>query len=163
MGDTKKPYIMGIDPGIHGALACIDPRMNQVVALNDVPVVPDGPNGRNIVDTATLSLQLHVLSNDIEFCMIEDVHSMPRDGHVGAFSFGKTTGILIGMVSALLIPIHYVPPAVWKGCFGLGRDKNESREMATKRYPHSSHLWKRKKDSDRAEAVLIADFGRRFY
>lgn len=163
MGIEKKPYILGIDPGITGAVACIDPNMEKVVSLWDVPTLADGPTGRKIVDVTTLALQFGALITDCEFCIIEDVHSMPRDGHVGAFSFGKTTGILIGMVSALMVPIYYTPPAVWKGCFGLSSNKDESRALASKKYPHSSHLWLKKKHDGRAEAVLLADFGKRFY
>lgn len=102
-------------------------------------------------------------ASEIELAVIEDVHSSPRDGHVGAFSFGKTTGILIGTLATLLIPTFFTPPQVWKNCFGLSKNKDDSFRLATKKFPDSSHLWTRKKDDGRAEAVLLADFGRRFY
>lgn len=140
----------------------IDPKHSNVIALWDVPTVK-GIGDRKQVDTVRLSLMLDAYSKDVELAVIEDVHSSPHDGHVGAFSFGKTTGILIGVVATLLIPTFFTPPAVWKNCFGLSKNKSDSFSLATKKFPGSAHLWTRKKDDGRAEAVLLADFGRRFY
>lgn len=164
--EMKKPYILGIDPGLHGALAVINPEMGQSGLVNvwDTPLYSTPQHNTKVkIDTPKLALQLGAVIMDCEFCIIEEVWSLPRDGHVGAFSFGQSFGILIGMVSALMVPIMFTPPAVWKSTFGLSSDKNASRAKASALYPFNTHLWNLKKHDGRAEAVLLAEFGKRFY
>jgi len=99
----------------------------------------------------------------VEIAIIEDVHAMPGQGVTSMFGFGVSKGLVIGMLHAFKCPVFTVPPAVWKGVYGLSSNKDASRALASKKFPNSSYLWTRKKDDGRAEALLLADFGRRFY
>ena len=157
-----KKYILGVDPGLSGALAIIDPLANSIIDVTDTPVVPSGIGNRKMINVQELTFHLDRFSNDILFSVIEEVHSTPNDGPVGAFSFGKSFGIVIGIVGAFRIPIFFTPPSVWKNCMGLSTNKGDSRKLAGDKYPKSRFLFERKKDDGRAESVLIADFGRRF-
>jgi crossover junction endodeoxyribonuclease RuvC len=157
-----KNFILGVDPGLSGALALLNPRTNELKCVWDVPTILSGVGNRRQVDVSSLALKLGSYSEEIAFCVMEDVHSTPNDGPVGAFAFGKSTGILIGVVGSMLIPIYFSPPSVWKNCFGLSSDKNKSRELAIKKYPTQAEMFKRKKDDGRAEAALLAEFGKRF-
>lgn len=132
------------------------------MALWDVPT-KEGVKSRKQVDPVKLALLIGSYADEIELAMIEDVHSSPNDGHVGAFSFGKTTGILVGSIAAFMIPTFFTPPTVWKYCFGLSKNKEDSFRLASKKFPEASHFWTRKKDDGRAEAVLLAEFGLQFY
>ncbi len=163
---AKRPYIMAHDPGLGGAFAVIDPIMCQIVSLWDMPTyeeINSKGSKKKKVDLGQLAIQINAVIHDCEFCVIEDVHSMPHDGVASAFKFGQVSGISIGMISANLCGIKFVSPMAWKSVMNLGRDKELSRVEATKRYPFSAHLWNRTKDHGRAEAVLLADFGKRFY
>lgn len=152
-----------MDPGLSGALAVYCPGDNKIVEIFDVPVVPSGVKNRNTVNVSSLALSLGSVADEIAFVVFEDVHSTPNDGPVGAFAFGKSTGIVIGMIGAFMIPVFFTPPSVWKNVMGLSRNKDESRALATKKFPLSSHLWQKKEHDGRAEAALLAYFGKRFW
>lgn len=159
----KKSYILGIDPGINGALALLHIPTNQLAHVIDIPIIASGVKDRKTININALTLVLSDWADDIQFCVFEDVHSQPRDGAVGAFSFGKVCGILLGVCGSLMIPVYPVPPQVWKGVFGLSSDKDESRYLASRKFPESKDMWKLKKHDGRAEAALLAEFGKRFY
>lgn len=163
MAGEKKRYILGVDPGIKGALALLDVKNKVLTHVFDLPTTPTGIKSRLTIDGAKLSLLVSEFCNDIEFCIFEDVHSSPNDGVVGAFSFGKSTGILLGVLQSYLLPIIPVAPSVWKNVFGLSSNKDESRHMASRKYPAFKEKWNLKKHDGRAEAALLADFGKRFY
>lgn len=154
---------MGVDPGVSGAIALIDPMRGLVVDVFDFPKTIWGSRHRPIIDAANLALKLGDLVDDVAFAVVEDVHAMPGQGVTSMFGFGVSKGLILGMLSMGLVPVVHVRPAVWKGAFGLNRDKNASIELATKKYPDAVNFWLRKKDDGRAEAVLLADFGKRFY
>jgi crossover junction endodeoxyribonuclease RuvC len=85
---------------------------------------------------------------------------MPRDGHVGAFSFGRSYGIIETALAAAQIPFRTVRPQVWKKAMGVLADKDQARQMATQLIPSGAEFWPLKKHDGRAEAALIAQYGR---
>ena len=151
----KDRLIVGVDPGLHGAFAVIDAYSGDLVAVEDMPVI-----GRH-VNSAQVAALLHGWST-IGDCrvVLEDVHSFPTDGHVGAFSFGRSKGVVEGCVGSAHMPIALVSPARWKRDSGLRADKDASRQLATNTWPTWSDAFKRKKDDGRAEAALLALWGR---
>lgn len=171
---ARKRYI-GIDPGVTGALACIevcdeDPTFLDVEVV-DMPtkVVQVGGKNRNRVDAEELRLQVEAWEEDCVRVVIEEVQAIGktatgqrRDGVVGAFSFGYAAGLTEGVVRSMYIPIFFTRPQQWKRAVGLpyGADKEASRELASTRYPEFASAWSRKKDHGRAEAVLLAHFNR---
>ena len=98
---------------------------------------------------------------DLAVAWVEDVHSMPGQGVASTFKFGRSVGVVEGALSALGIPIRWVSPAKWKKAMGLPADKGAARRRAIELWPDHAHLFARVKDDGRAEAALIAEYGRR--
>ena len=90
--------------------------------------------------------------------VIEQVSAMPGQGVTSMFNFGQSFGILKGICSAMQLPMYFVRPSKWKKYFGLIKsEKDASRTRAIEMFPYfSSHL--SKKDSNKADAILIASF-----
>jgi len=150
--------ILGVDPGATGALALIVD--DELVAVEDMPAIDKRVNAANVgrlINDWRALYGLHVAA-------IENVHAMPRDGAVAAFSFGRALGVVEGVVLAAGIPVTWVAPNVWKKAMGLTKRpdetprqaKNRSRQLATDVWPTWGDTFKRVKDADRAEAALIA-------
>jgi hypothetical protein len=147
---------VGIDPGLTGAVATISDGKVSIVDI-------DG-SSFNAID-----LLKGVALNSEVFVCIEKVGSMPKQGVASTFKFGKIYGELIGAVKALGLSIEFEPtPQVWKKFIFNGRhsmlekpeQKDLAREQARKLYPAIADMLKRKKDADRAEAVLLAHYGK---
>lgn len=149
-------WILGIDPGKKGALACVS-ILGTAVCLLDMPETSD--------ELAKFIGAHHVR---IKFAVIEEVSSMTYidasgkrrgQGAKASFTFGYGAGVLEGILKAFQIQIIYVKPATWKMLYGLSSNKDESRVLATKKFPKWTALFLRKKDDGRAEAALLALFG----
>ncbi len=142
--------IMGIDPGISGAIAFYHTVVSRV-AVADMPVV-----GRE-VNAAELARMIRI--NQPDFAVLESVHSMPRDGGASAFSFGRNYGDVRGVIGALGVRLYFVTPQKWKKHFSLTSDKEQSRLRAIRMFPAVAESFKLKKHDGRAEAALIALYG----
>jgi crossover junction endodeoxyribonuclease RuvC len=152
--------ILGIDPGIEGAVALLSPS-GDLIAIHDLPTLPDGPAGRRRVNPALL---VDVLAKTHASCAyVELVNSRPTDGHVSAFSFGVTRGLLEGCLSALAIPVTMIAPPSWKRTIGLAPGKENakalSRSEAIRRWPAQAALFARVRDNGRSDAALIGIAG----
>ena len=146
--------IMGIDPGISGAVAFYFPDQRAGISAYDVPIV-----GKEINASALFDL-IHQYAPDL--AVIEIVHSMPKQGVASSFNFGMSYGIAKGVVGSLHIPTINVAPTKWKKHFGLTADKEQARALAISTWPFSEHF-RRKKDNGRAEAALLALYGARIH
>lgn len=142
--------IMGVDPGLSGAMAFYFPSHPELIAAEDVPVA----GGE--IDVATLAQRVRQMAPTS--AMIEHVGAMPGQGVSSTFRFGVVFGAIRGVVSALGIPTCLVAPTRWKKHFRLSRDKDEARALALRLWPTSEHF-SRKKDHGRAEAALLARYG----
>jgi len=145
--------IYGIDPGKSGAWAAIT-HTGKYHTCGDM----------HHTDTYLLTEQIWaemLLSRDGQDCevVVEEVHSMPRDGVRQAFSFGSSYGAIIGIAQRFRSPWHLVRPQAWKRYYGLTADKNDSLELARELWPDAPLT--RKKDNGRAEALLISEYWRR--
>lgn len=139
--------IVGIDPGLTGAIALIDD--GQLLAVWDMPVLAKR------VQTNPLAHHLRECRADV--VVIEDLHAMPR-GAIASFSIGYSMGVAVATVQALSLPLVRMRANEWKKYQGLlGKDKNASRLLATERWPGFCDSFRRVKDDGRAEAALIAD------
>jgi len=91
--------------------------------------------------------------------VIEQVSAMPGQGVTSMFNFGQSYGILKGICSAMRLPMYFVRPAKWKKYFNLiNSEKDASRTRAIEIFPYFSSQLSRKKDSNKADAILIASF-----
>lgn len=141
--------ILGVDPGVSGALAFLFPGDMHVVVM-DVPIV-DGQ-----VDAVSVARTIRAMSPTM--AIVEKVHSMPKQGVASTFKFGMAYGTVLGTIGALMIPLHLVRPPEWKKAFHLGADKEQARAMAIQLWPDEERFSK-KKDHGKAEAALIARYG----
>jgi hypothetical protein len=71
----------------------------------------------------------------LDYATIENVQSTPNDGHVGAFTFGKVTGIAIGIFAGLDIPLASVAPAKWKMQMRVPADKKAAKTPGLELFP----------------------------
>jgi crossover junction endodeoxyribonuclease RuvC len=149
--------IIGIDPGLSGAIAFLD-ESNELI-VEDVPVLPGKTRG-SVVNIPVMCEIMMTHGWDAEHAFIEQVSSMPKQGVATTFKFGETYGAQRAIVEAMHIPVTYVSPSKWKPDMGLNRDKGLSRTRATQLFPSYASLFKRVKDDGRAEAALIAYYGR---
>jgi len=157
------PYCtIGVDPGISGAIAIYDPDLNLVDVI-DFPLIATKRTGRRVVrneiDEHTLADWVEGRNGHTRSAYVEQVSSMPKQGVSSTFRFGMAYGIIRGILTAKKVPYQLVTPRKWKGMMGVGRDKDECRLQASRMFPAQSHLFSRKKDANRAEAVLIAVYG----
>ena len=180
-GKQGGTWYIGVDPGLHGALALVDDVSGRLLACVDMPTVVKSSETRTVkgkdgkpdrrVTSERLMVSPHMLARQIdEWCsaaevagrrivaVIEEVQSMPRDGAVGAFAFGKSAGLIEGVIAAAWIPIEMIRPSVWKKKAGLTADKAVAIRKAQERFPTHVHLFMRKKDDGRAEASILASW-----
>ena len=153
--------IIGIDPGISGAICFFED--GQVKEIIDMPVMADGKkNKRQINGPQTYNEILKRINKfqkkDI-IVIIEQVSAMPGQGVTSMFNFGQSFGVLKGICSAMQLSMFFVRPAKWKKYFGLIKtEKDASRTKVIEIFPYISSELSRKKDSNKADAVLIASF-----
>jgi len=156
--------IIGIDPGQTGAVAVI--LGNGAVHLHDTPTesVKKGKgNKTEYLPSAMADIIADYEKHDIHV-FLESVHSMPGQGVSSTFNFGKGYGIWIGILAALNIPYTLVTPQAWKKVMMLGNsDKDAARGRAQQLFPESSKELSLKKHIGRADALLIAEYGRRMH
>ena len=150
---------VGIDPGLHGAIAMFD-SYTCVLVVHDMPTVPVRVNGkrRNELDMSVLADILSEWPLNVT-AVVERVHSMPAQGVASSFSFGLVYGAIRQALACGQVPTRLVTPQVWKKYFGLGSGKDEARRMAARMFPEQEKLFARKKDDGRAESSLIAMYG----
>ncbi len=145
--------IISIDPGMSGAIALhIDGVLESVADMPVVTVMRGKTQKRQVSaqGLATLIIELKA-----EHAVIEKVAAMPGQGVSSMFSFGRSAGLVEGVLAALMVPITYVQPAVWTRAITRGVGKDASRHRAMELYPSHSEKFSRVKDDGRADAVLI--------
>lgn len=161
-GETNA-MIIGIDPGITGAIYFNAHEERSVV---DMPIMAKTSGKGNQINPYELtSLLVAAMATDPTYdngtCYLESVSAMPGQGVSSVFSFGKSAGIIEGVLAALNIPLVMVTPQRWKKQAKLiGKDKDAARTLAIQLYPELSDRLARKKDIGRADAILIAEFGK---
>ncbi|RYB01415.1 hypothetical protein [Lichenibacterium ramalinae] len=151
--------VIGIDPGLGGALALLTSD-GALVDLDDMPVLADGAAGRRAINAPLLAARVRAWGAGQAFC--ELVGPRPGEGAVGAFGFGRSRGIIEGTLGTLGVPVVMLAPAWWKRRvdIGPGADrKDEARSKAIARWPAMADKFARKRDDGRAEAALIGAAG----
>ncbi len=145
----------GIDPGLTGALAFLNTDTARLEVF-DMPTVKvsTGDSTRTVMQPAKLADLLDKKAPDLS--LVEKVHSTPNDGHVGAFTFGKATGIIYGVLAGLDLPYEEATPGKWKKDLKVPANKEEAVGVASRLFPRCTSIWNLKKHHGRAEAALIA-------
>ena len=151
--------IIGIDPGLSGAIAILEQK--KVKDIYDMPVMPEGKKNKRQLNSAQL---VKLLKDNFDkkeeiSVVVEQVNAMPGQGVTSMFNFGQTFGAIKGVCAALGLPIFFVRPAKWKKHFELiNSSKDASRTKAIEMYPAISDQLSKKKDVNKSDAILIARF-----
>ncbi len=151
--------IIGIDPGLSGAIAILE--NNIVLNIFEIPVMSEGKKNKRQLNSALLvNLLKENINNDEEVVVVvEQVNAMPGQGVTSMFNFGQTFGAIKGICAALELPIYFVRPSKWKKHFELiNSSKDASRTKAIEMYPKLSNQLSKKKDVNKSDAILIARF-----
>ena len=150
--------IIGIDPGLSGAIAILE--NNKVLNVFDMPVMSEGKKNKRQLNSALLSnLIKENIGNAEVAIVVEQVNAMPGQGVTSMFNCGQTFGAIKGICAALELPIFFVRPSKWKKHFDLiNSSKDSSRTKVIEMYPKMSNLLLKKKDVNKSDAILIARF-----
>ena len=151
--------IIGIDPGLSGAIAILED--NKVKELFDMPVMPEGKKNKRQLNSALLVklIKDNIENVDNTVMVVEQVNAMPGQGVTSMFNFGQTFGAIKGICAALGLPIFFVRPAKWKKHFELiNSSKDASRTKAIEMYPSIAEKLSKKKDVNKSDAILIARY-----
>ena len=153
--------IIGIDPGISGAICFFE--NGEVKEVIDMPTMAEGKknkrqiNGRQIFNEISNRINNYDLKNIN--VVVEQVSAMPGQGVTSMFNFGQSFGIIKGICSAMQLPIFFVRPAKWKKHFDLiNSQKDASRTKVIEIFQKISSILSKKKDANKADAILIASF-----
>lgn len=147
---TDTICIMGVDPGLSGAIAFYYPDFPQRISVYDMPSIGkevNCPELRALMD-----------QHKPDLAIVESVHAMPKQGVSSSFNFGLSYGMTRGVIAAFGTPQMLVSPRKWKSFFSLSADKDASRHLAILKWPEAG-MFNRKKDDGRAEAALLALYG----
>ena len=153
--------IIGIDPGISGAICFL--KNGNILDVIDMPTMTDGKKNKKQVNGSQIYNEIKSLINengkDNLKVVVEQVSAMPGQGVTSMFNFGQSFGILKGICAAMQLPIYFVRPAKWKKYFNLiNAEKDASRTSAIEIFPYYTSNLSKKKDSNKADAILIASF-----
>ena len=153
--------IIGIDPGISGSICFL--KDGKIIDVVDMPTMADGKKNKRQVNGSQIYNEflkkIMKEENQNVRVIIEQVSAMPGQGVTSMFNFGQSFGILKGICSAMQLPMYFVRPAKWKKYFGLIKsEKDASRTKAIEMFPYFSSQLSKKKDSNKADAILIASF-----
>ena len=153
--------VIGIDPGITGSICFF--KDGKVVDIIEMPNMAEGKKNKRQVNGAQIyneiSSRIKNFSKEDIKVVIEQVSAMPGQGVTSMFNFGQSFGVLKGICSAMQLPMYFVRPAKWKKYFNLiNSEKDASRTKAIQIFPYISAQLSRKKDANKADAILIASF-----
>ena len=151
--------IIGIDPGISGAISIVENK--KILEVYDMPTMIDGKkNKRQINGAQVTNIIKEVLNGNKEVVVVvEQVNAMPGQGVTSMFNFGQSFGVIKGICSAMQLPIFFVRPVKWKKHFDLIKSqKDASRTKVIEIFPKISSILSKKKDANKADAILIANF-----
>ena len=153
--------IIGIDPGISGAICFF--QNGEIIDVIDMPSMADGKKNKRQINSQQVFNEvseriINIPKKEI-IVVIEQVSAMPGQGVTSMFNFGQSFGVLKGICSAMQLSMYFVRPAKWKKYYGLIKtEKDASRTKVIEIFPYISNKLSKKKDSNKADAILIANF-----
>ncbi len=158
--------IIGIDPGLSGSICFFED--GKILEVIEMPTMIEGKKNKRQVNGSQIYNEIlrRINSSNKENVrvVIEQVSAMPGQGVTSMFNFGQSFGILKGICSAMQLPMYFVRPAKWKKYFGLiNSEKGASRTKAIEMFPYFSSQLSKKKDINKADAILIAYFHHETY
>ena len=153
--------IIGIDPGINGAISFFEDGVLKDVI--DMPTMASGNKNKKQINSSQIFNEISLRTQNHESenvnVVVEQVSAMPGQGVTSMFNFGQSFGVLKGVCAAMQLPIFFVRPAKWKKYYDLiNSQKDSSRVKAIEMFPKFSSMLSRKKDNNKADAILIGNY-----
>ena len=153
--------IIGIDPGISGSICFFED--GKITDIVEMPNMADGKKNKRQVNGAQIyneiSSRIKNFNKEDIKVVIEQVSAMPGQGVTSMFNFGQSFGVLKGICSAMQLSTYFIRPAKWKKYFNLiNSEKDASRTKAIQIFPYISSKLSKKKDANKADAILLASF-----
>ena len=153
--------IIAIDPGISGSICFFED--GKILDVVEMPTMIEGKKNKKQANGAQIYNEILKRINKIDKknikVIIEQVSAMPGQGVTSMFNFGQSFGILKGICSAMQLSMYFVRPTKWKKYFNLiNSEKDASRTKAIEIFPYFSSNLSKKKDSNKADAILIASY-----
>jgi crossover junction endodeoxyribonuclease RuvC len=166
-GSAPRPLLLGIDPGLSGAVAVVDMDRMVLVDMIDLPTFKKASQARKqgflqFIDVHALSTLIDLYAPMVALAVLEEPGAMPEQGLSSTFRFGHICGQIHGVLAGHYVPVAPVKPGVWKSAMALSDKKDESRALATKHFPAGAKLWAQKQHNDRAEAALLTVYGKQY-
>ena len=160
---TRQRIVLGVDPGLTGAIVALHPETCEIVYVYDIPTHKKsyGNKARAEIDIIQFEWDIRrwCLFHRIDHIYIEKTGAMPGQGVTSMFRFGETTGIIKCIMTLTQSPISYVAPARWKRKLGLSPDKNVTRARCVELWPTHRNEFVKVKHHNRADAALLARYG----
>ncbi|HEV2225047.1 MAG TPA: hypothetical protein VGR84_18795 [Candidatus Acidoferrales bacterium] len=152
--------ILGIDPGLSGAVCVRSESSSSVIEVWNLPtlVIERGGKKKRTLDADALASNVASIG-EIEMAYVELSGSMPGQGVSSTFAYGMCFGQILGILAALKVPRTFVSAARWKRALRVPAAKDGARKRASELMPSAAHFWPLSKDHGRAEAALIAWWG----
>ena len=149
--------IIGIDPGISRSICFFED--GKVLDIVEMPSMAEGKKNKKQVNGSQIYNEIFSRIKKINKAnvkvVIEQVSAMPGQGVTSMFNFGQSFGVLKGICSAMQLSVYFVRPVKWKKYFNLiNSEKDASRTKAIEIFPYISSQLSRKKDSNKADAIL---------
>lgn len=152
--------VIGIDPGLSGAVVFLDTDA-RTLEVHDMPTVEVLRGGKRKRELSAQMLSGILGARRADGAYLERVNAMAGQGVTSVFSFGRSSGIVEGILAAYDIPTTLVTPQSWQKAIEVRGGKDGSRERAMQLFPSHASLFSRVKDDGRADAALIAAYGER--
>jgi len=148
--------VVGIDPGVTGAVAVIDDDSADVF---DIPAFK--VSSMTMIDAIELRAMLRDLDPDIVF--VEQVHANAIS-YKSNFALGHAIGTITTVVTLQEISMQRIQPKEWQRLTGLTsipakERKKAHRGRAAEMWPNLRFKLNRVADHNRADALLIAAGG----
>lgn len=153
--------IIGIDPGISGAICFFE--NGEIKDIIEMPNMADGKKNKRQINGPQIFNEISVRIKGIPkkdvLVVMEQVSAMPGQGVTSMFNFGQSFGVIKGVCSAMQLSMYFVRPMKWKKYYSLIKcEKDASRTKVIEIFPYISSKLSRKKDSNKADAILIASY-----
>jgi crossover junction endodeoxyribonuclease RuvC len=148
---------LGIDVGLNGAIALV--QDGELIGVVDMPTVTLDRNGKAKRQVSVPELVEIIKQFDPTEAYVEKVFAMAGQGVTSVFSFGRSLGVVEGVLTTLKIKTTLMTPQTWQKGLGMTGGKDGSRARAMELFPEQMALFKRVKDDGRSDAALIALWG----
>jgi crossover junction endodeoxyribonuclease RuvC len=150
--------IIGIDPGLSGALALLETTNGDTTLIDVIDVPVAGSGAKQSLDA--ILMQTWLLQHELRCAYLERAQVLPKQGSSSGFKYGRVVGAIEATLAICAVPMVIVEPSRWKRHFHLqGADKEGARQLAIRLFPREHRFFARRKDHNHAEAVLIGLFG----